>query len=152
MNNTDIAREFATGLEDDDNFFELVRQRAALDDCGQAERLTQEVTLELAQCLPRDTARTLLSALPKSVEDYVFPKLPAVESEPRVGGGNPCSLARLERQVVDRWNVELEDAARYVGAVGLSVADRLSPIESTAVVMHLPLDLQRLLPPRGLAA
>lgn len=141
----EITDTRASGLEDDDNFFELIRQRAGLDSRAKAEELTRDVTLRVARQLDPSLAHAFLSALPKSLEDYVFPKLGLrpVES---------LSLRKLESEIELIWEVDLEHAARFAGAVGLSISDRLGAEHLESVVAALPDRLRALFPIRGKAA
>lgn len=131
----DEAREAISGLEDDDNFHELVRLRARLADREQAVRLTQEVMLYLMRGLPSDEAHRFLSYMPRASEKYVYPKLDT-ERDTRP------SLLELEHQLQGTWGVDLVTSARMLAAVGLTVVERVPHENLRELCSRLPLDLQ----------
>lgn len=131
----DEARDTISGLEDDDNFHELVRMRARLQDRPQAIRLTQEVILYLMRGLPLEEAREFLSEMPRDVEEYVYPKL-EFERDTRP------SLLELERQLQGTWGVDMPTSARLLAAVGLTVVERLPQGALRSLCARLPEDLQ----------
>ena len=126
-----------TGLEDDDNFLELVRQRARLQSKSEAIRLTQEVLLSVLSAVGQEIRRDLLTHMPQSIEGFVFPKLELDEVE-------NLSLMKLERQIAASWQCDLIQAARLVGAVGLTISERVPHKIMKSVVMALPIDLQNI--------
>lgn len=135
----DEPHEIITGLEDDDNYFDIVRMRAGLTTRDEATKLVQDVVLYISCGLSRDTAHEFLNVLPRAVEEHVYPRLDYETCE------HP-SLTGLERQIEDKWSVELDQAARFVAAVGLSTVERLGFREVQNFRTQLPGDLQFVFP------
>lgn len=134
----------ATGLEDDDNFFDLVSQRAGLDSREKALNLTRDVMLFVCKSFSYEDLRVSLHALPRKVLDALFLNNPEAPSF-RV------SLSDLERELQAKWNVDQSLAAHYALAVGLSVAETLPVAELQSMVASLPRDLRALFPVRASA-
>lgn len=133
--NFDEAHANVTGLEDDDNFFELVRGRAKLQTREDAVELTQEVMLYVCHGLGHDLSREFLSFMPRDVDEYVFPRLDFY-SDPGL------SLSELERQICGTHDVDTVTAARMIAAVGLSTVDRIPHEQTKLLLKRLPRDLQ----------
>lgn len=141
-----IASIRATGLEDEDNFFELVRQRAELGSKDESVRLTCDVAQYIARHMNSELQHRFLGALPKKVEDHVYPRLDLGEHS--VAG----SVWKLESELKQSWGGDGIAAARLAGAAGMTIAERLPPGLLSEVLRSLPLDLRDLMPERLAAA
>jgi uncharacterized protein (DUF2267 family) len=152
MTQTDIVKETISGLEDEENFFELVRMRAKLGSQEAARELTAFVFAEMFSKLPQDTLRWAKARLPESTEEDVDHEL-----EQRSIAARPAdrfssrgfSLKDLEHSIGAQWQVDLEQSARMAAAVGFTIAE-LWPTEDLQYWRRqLPRDFDALFPERN---
>lgn len=129
------ASQIVTGLEDDDNFYELVRQFGGLRTQQDAIILSRFVVGEIAQRLPVELRRGLEGELPQQLRDQIAENVFSLRE---------ATLAGIEHEVQRKWRVEIDAAARMAGAVGLALSDRLPPPILEKVKAALPIDVRAL--------